>query len=51
MQEQFSQKERKQMAAKLGRLGGQATVRKHGKAYMSELARLGGKARWVGYKK
>ena len=38
------------MAAELGQRGGRAIVRKRGKAYMSKLARKGGKARWANKK-
>ena len=37
-------------ASELGKRGGRAIVRKRGKAYMSKLARKGGKARWAGLK-
>lgn len=32
--------------ALVGRVGGKATVRKHGKDYMSKLAKKGADARW-----
>ncbi len=32
-----------------GRLGGQATVKKHGKAYMSEIGARGAKSTWDKY--
>lgn len=35
------------MAAELGSQGGRAIVRKRGKAYMSRIAKKGGKARWA----
>lgn len=47
MEKKKSKKARQKIAAELGRQGGLAIVRKRGKAYMSKLARKGGKARWA----
>jgi hypothetical protein len=38
---------RSRIAVTLGRLGGQAIVRKRGKAYMRSIAKKGAKARWA----
>lgn len=43
---QVSKKERKSIAAELGRQGGRAIARKRGKGYMKELGKRGAKARW-----
>jgi general stress protein YciG len=42
-----SKAERKSMAASLGRMGGKAVAKKHGKSYMKEIGRKGAKARWA----
>lgn len=42
-----TKKARKSMAAELGRLGGKAVARKHGKAHMRKIGALGAKARWA----
>ena len=39
-------KEISENASTLGRLGGKAVVKKHGKAYMQKIGRRGMKARW-----
>jgi len=41
-----SNKKRKSAATELGRLGGKAVVKKHGKAYMKKIGKRGAEARW-----
>ena len=46
MNKSSTKKERSEAAAMLGRKSAQARLKKYGKNYMQELAKLGGKARW-----
>lgn len=47
---QLSKAEREAYAL-VGRIGGKATVRKHGRDYMSKIGKKAAKARWRGHKK
>lgn len=44
-------KSKSSAAVELGRLGGKANVKKHGKKHMSEMGKKGMKARWGNRKK
>lgn len=47
MKAKIKSKKKNPSAVSLGRKGGKAYFRKHGKKRMRELGRLGGKARWL----
>ena len=51
MKDMANKKETSNAAAELGRKGGRAVVKKHGKDYMKKLGKKGSDARWPEGKK
>lgn len=46
MRKTLTKKQKREFYSEIGRLGGQANVRKNGREHMSELGKIGMKSRW-----